>query len=563
MDHIEQTPLRDMEMLFITPCKDFSLPDLCKNSRGTLGKNNFCPETCSSLRFCAKSHASQKIDQGNNYMQSELKLMSPTKLANKNMSLSPWTNRNLYKYELSSKTFLTYSNDNQASKIMSIQAKDNKMGSNNNMVANLPQGKIDFANISEEKLKLARKHDADYLKIKKNYYNGMEYIPGSESKNNGVSNNNIPKSVHPINLITSSQINTSQITIEDKNLLRTQLAASSNIVINKIANELTENKYYNKLKNSNLMTPPNLDSKLRAGPLLRSSLNNYSTNMSDSSKPSVDKLGNIPRDHNMNQNSQRPVYNYSNVLQTPQNNCLQKQDLGDNYDLQRLEGDDDFLLNNMNSNEAKKRRRKSNVQIRILKQELDCDENWSKEKIFKVSKMTGLSESQVYKWCWDQKKKRDDIESKKNKHNFSNNSSTILNDNKYYNSDGEYKYNINVSNFASKLEAVSYKETSKEVYADYFEEDKENFALENQIIPNKPIRKLSNVHGQKSTYSNYREHRGIVNEVKRESLVYKNVFGQNKQFNTSFSNRDNTYHNNDNRQDQSSRSMQRRSLHYR
>ena len=180
-------------------------------------------------------------------------------------------------------------------------------------------------------------------------------------------------------------------------MLRTQLAASSNIGnTNKILNELTENKYYNKLKNSNLMTPPNLDSCKRAGPLLRSSINNCSVNMSDSSKPSVDKL---PRDHNMN--SQRAGYDYNNNLQTPQNNCLQKQDLGDNYDLQRLEGDDDFLLNNMNSNEAKKRRRKSNVQLRILKQELDCDENWSKEKIFKVSKMTGLSESQVYKWCWD------------------------------------------------------------------------------------------------------------------------------------------------------------------
>ena len=68
---------------------------------------------------------------------------------------------------------------------------------------------------------------------------------------------------------------------------------------------------------------------------------------------------------------------------------------------------------------------------------------------------------------------------------------------------------------------------------------------------------MNNVHGLKRTYSNYREHRGIVNEVKRESLVYKNVFGQNKQFNTSYSN-------NDNRLDHiTSRSMQRRSFNYR
>ena len=58
--------------------------------------------------------------------------------------------------------------------------------------------------------------------------------------------------------------------------------------------------------------------------------------------------------------------------------------------------------------DLKKLNYKLMIQLRILKQELDCDENWSKEKIFKVSKMTGLSESQVYKWCWDQKKKRDD-----------------------------------------------------------------------------------------------------------------------------------------------------------
>ena len=232
-----------------------------------------------------------------------------------------------------------------------------------------------------------------------------------------------------------------------------------------------------------------------------------------------------------------------------------------------MENDEDFLLNNINSNEAKKRRRKSNVQIRILKQELDCDDSWSKEKIFKVSKMTGLSESQVYKWCWDQKKKRDDIESKQKKNNFSNNSSTIMNnDSKYYNSDGEYKYNINVSNFAQKLESINHKENTKGVYAEYFEEDKENFAVENLIIPNKPIRKLSNTYGQKNTYNNHKEHRGVMNELKRESLVYKNVFGQNKQFNTTYSNKENTFHNSsyDNRQDHlSSRNTQRRSFNYR
>lgn len=31
--------------------------------------------------------------------------------------------------------------------------------------------------------------------------------------------------------------------------------------------------------------------------------------------------------------------------------------------------------------------------------------NWSKEKIVEMSDRTGLSQSQVYKWWWDQKKK--------------------------------------------------------------------------------------------------------------------------------------------------------------
>jgi hypothetical protein len=32
--------------------------------------------------------------------------------------------------------------------------------------------------------------------------------------------------------------------------------------------------------------------------------------------------------------------------------------------------------------------------------------NWTKEKIVRMAEVTGLSQSQVYKWCWDQKKKQ-------------------------------------------------------------------------------------------------------------------------------------------------------------
>lgn len=60
----------------------------------------------------------------------------------------------------------------------------------------------------------------------------------------------------------------------------------------------------------------------------------------------------------------------------------------------------------MKIEDIKKRKRKSNTQLRVLKQELEKEAFWDKEKISQVSKLTGLSESQVYKWFWDQKKKK-------------------------------------------------------------------------------------------------------------------------------------------------------------
>ena len=64
--------------------------------------------------------------------------------------------------------------------------------------------------------------------------------------------------------------------------------------------------------------------------------------------------------------------------------------------------------------EVRKRRRKSAQQLKILKIEFDKSQNWTKEQITKISKMTDLTESQVYKWCWDQKKKFEDVQSGKN-----------------------------------------------------------------------------------------------------------------------------------------------------
>lgn len=150
-------------------------------------------------------------------------------------------------------------------------------------------------------------------------------------------------------------------------------------------------------------------------------------------KPSVDKnITNCQKNGNTNVGTRS--HNQSIIFNTKNSDLI---DLKDNLNL-NTEIDNNQCSNELSDefcplgkdedfgNEAKKRRRKSNIQLRILKNELDNDENWSKEKIFKVSKLTGLSESQVYKWCWDQKKKRDDIDAKKQKTQFNNNGKLIF-----------------------------------------------------------------------------------------------------------------------------------------
>lgn len=49
--------------------------------------------------------------------------------------------------------------------------------------------------------------------------------------------------------------------------------------------------------------------------------------------------------------------------------------------------------------------RKSETQIQDLIVEFRVNPEWSKEKVAELSERTGLSESQVYKWNWDQRKK--------------------------------------------------------------------------------------------------------------------------------------------------------------
>lgn len=57
------------------------------------------------------------------------------------------------------------------------------------------------------------------------------------------------------------------------------------------------------------------------------------------------------------------------------------------------------------NSENKRRMRKSHTQILDLKQMYHYNKDWSKEYISEVAKKTGLTESKVYKWFWDQKNK--------------------------------------------------------------------------------------------------------------------------------------------------------------
>jgi hypothetical protein len=50
---------------------------------------------------------------------------------------------------------------------------------------------------------------------------------------------------------------------------------------------------------------------------------------------------------------------------------------------------------------VRKRKRKSSDQLKILMREFERNQNWTKDTMLDVSKKTGLSEAQVYKWGWD------------------------------------------------------------------------------------------------------------------------------------------------------------------
>ncbi|CDW88553.1 UNKNOWN [Stylonychia lemnae] len=59
-----------------------------------------------------------------------------------------------------------------------------------------------------------------------------------------------------------------------------------------------------------------------------------------------------------------------------------------------------------------KRKRKSERDLSFLRTELKKDFLWSREKINQISKKLDMNETQVYKWWWDQTRKRQKILSK-------------------------------------------------------------------------------------------------------------------------------------------------------
>ena len=53
----------------------------------------------------------------------------------------------------------------------------------------------------------------------------------------------------------------------------------------------------------------------------------------------------------------------------------------------------------------RKRSRKSKNQIVVLQNEFILENEWNKNEVRRLANITGLSESQVYKWAWDYRKK--------------------------------------------------------------------------------------------------------------------------------------------------------------
>lgn len=54
----------------------------------------------------------------------------------------------------------------------------------------------------------------------------------------------------------------------------------------------------------------------------------------------------------------------------------------------------------------RKRKRKTANQLEELQGAFELDPHWTKEMLLDISMKTFLTEAQVYKWGWDQKRKK-------------------------------------------------------------------------------------------------------------------------------------------------------------
>jgi len=68
----------------------------------------------------------------------------------------------------------------------------------------------------------------------------------------------------------------------------------------------------------------------------------------------------------------------------------------------------------------RKRKRKTTDQLDQLVAEFDKNPHWSKETLLMIAKKTSLTEAQVYKWGWDQKRKKFGVEEAERMRQFEN-----------------------------------------------------------------------------------------------------------------------------------------------
>ena len=78
----------------------------------------------------------------------------------------------------------------------------------------------------------------------------------------------------------------------------------------------------------------------------------------------------------------------------------------------------DWNSRNSRKKAIKKRKRKSNDQLQVLVQQFEMSSEWDKDVMSSLAKKTGLSEAQIYKWSWDQKKKLENQEKIKSQKRF-------------------------------------------------------------------------------------------------------------------------------------------------